>query len=67
MLIIYNNDDFLNLLPKDLPSVFTTSDIASCANISRQSAQQIAYCFRKAGIFQELSQNKAGQHYKIRK
>ena len=59
-------DDFLNLLPKDLPSVFTTSDIASCANISRQSAQQIAYCFRKAGIFQELSQTKAGKHYKIR-
>ncbi len=60
-------DDFLNLLPKSLPSVFTTFDIASCANIPRESAQQMAYCFRKAGVFQELSQTKAGKHYKIRK
>ena len=58
-------DDFLHLLPKELPSVFTTADIANLGNISRQSAQQIAYCFRKAGVFEELSHTKEGKHYKI--
>ena len=60
-------DDFLYLLPKDLPSVFTTADIAGLANISRQRAQQIAYCFRKAGVFEELSHTKKGKHYSVRR
>ena len=57
--------DFLALLPKDLPKVFTTSDIASLGKMSRQTAQQIAYCFRKAGVFHELSHTKKGKHYEI--
>ena len=59
-------EDFLDLLPKGLPKVFTTSDIASLGKISRQNAQQIAYCFRKAGVFLELSHTKEGKHYEIR-
>tara|TARA_B110000014_G_C20100324_1_gene577463 strand:- start:744 stop:1256 length:513 start_codon:yes stop_codon:yes gene_type:complete len=57
--------DFLNLLPEGLPKVFTTSDLATIGNIPRQKAQQIAYCFRKAGVFLELSHTKQGKHYKI--
>ena len=58
-------EDFLNLLPQGLPEVFTTSDLATLGNIPRQKAQQIAYCFRKAGVFLELSRTKQGKHYKI--
>ena len=59
-------EDFLELLPAGLPKVFTTSDIATLGKISRQKAQQMAYCFRKVGVFHELSHTKEGKHYEIR-
>ena len=58
-------EDFLNLLPKGLPKVFTTSDIATLGKIPRQKAQQMAYCFRKAGVILELDHTKEGKHYEI--
>lgn len=41
--------DLLRLLPADLPSPFTTADLALAANIPRWLAQKMAYCLRKTG------------------
>lgn len=40
-------DDLLQLLPGELPEVFTTADIAKSADIPRWLAQKAAYCLRK--------------------
>lgn len=58
-------EDFMRLLPKGLPEVFTTADIATLGNISRGIAQQMAYCFRNAGTIIELKHTKEGKHYRL--
>jgi hypothetical protein len=42
--------DVLGLLPTDLPDVFTTADLADGLGRPQRSAQQMAYCMRKAGL-----------------
>ena len=44
----------MNLLPDGLPAEFTTADISNLGKISRSTAQQMAYCFRKAGTIDEI-------------
>ena len=48
----------MNLLPDGLPAEFTTADISNLGKISRSTAQQMAYCFRKAGTIDEIGKNK---------
>ncbi len=55
--------DFMDLLPDGLPNEFTTADISSSGKISRSSAQQMAYCFRKAGAIVEIGKTKVGKVY----
>lgn len=43
-------DDYLRLLPSDLPDAFTTADLAERLEIPRALAQKMAYCFRRAGL-----------------
>jgi len=42
--------DLVDLLPADLPEIFTTEDIAATLGRTRRSAQQMAYCLRQAGV-----------------
>lgn len=42
------------LLPADLPSPFTTADLAKALDQSRRLAQQMAYCLRKADVITEV-------------
>ena len=56
--------DFTRLLPSDLPNVFTTADIAESAQVTRQIAQQMAYCFRKTNIIEEIGSTRLGKEYK---
>ena len=56
--------DFMELLPDGLPDEFTTADISNLGNISRSTAQQMAYCFRKAGSIVEIGKTKKGKIYK---
>jgi hypothetical protein len=58
-------EDFMRLLPKGLPEVFTTADIATLGDIPRGIAQQMAYCFRNAGTIIELNHTKEGKHYRM--
>ncbi len=55
--------DFMELLPDGLPNKFTTADISNLAKISRSTAQQMAYCFRKAGVIVEIGKKKEGKVY----
>ncbi len=56
--------DFMQLLPSDLPKVFTTADIAASARVPRQIAQQMAYCFRKTNVIEEIGSTRRGKEYK---
>jgi hypothetical protein len=45
-------DDFLALLPTDLPVEFDTQDLATALHQPRFIAQRMAYCLRAMGLFQ---------------
>jgi hypothetical protein len=53
----------MKLLPDDLPDQFTTADISKLGNIPRSTAQQMAYCLRKADVFTEIGKSKLGKIY----
>ncbi len=55
--------ELLSLLPKNLPPVFTTADMAEAGTFDRDTARQIAYCFRALGFFDEVGRTKAGYNY----
>ena len=60
-----NAADLLELVPDDLPDVFTTADLARHAGVGRDVAQQMAYCLRALGLFQERGRSKAGFEYSL--
>jgi hypothetical protein len=55
--------DLLQLVPGDLPPIFTTADLAHHAGVGRDVAQRMAYCFRSLGIFDEQRRTRAGIEY----
>ncbi len=57
--------DLTELLPANLPSEFTTADIAARAGISRPVAQRMAFCFRALEVITEVGRSKAGLHYTL--
>ena len=58
-------EDLLALLPEDLPTEFTTADMAADGSFDRDVARQIAYCFRALGFFDEIGRTRAGYHYRL--
>jgi hypothetical protein len=46
-ILVASAEDAVALLPKGLPPVFDTAELASAAGCSRRTAQQIAYCLRE--------------------
>lgn len=58
-------DDLLRLLPEDLPETFTTADLAASGIMNRDAAQRLAYCFKAAGLFTQISRTRAGYHYQL--
>ncbi|NNE73771.1 MAG: hypothetical protein HKN26_08920 [Acidimicrobiales bacterium] len=57
-------DDLASLLPAKLPAQFTTKDLADAMACRRDVAQQIAYCFRAAAIFDQIDRTRAGIIYR---
>jgi hypothetical protein len=43
-------NDYLALLPDDLPQRFTTRGLAAQTGLSRRLARKLVYCFRKMGL-----------------
>jgi hypothetical protein len=42
-------EDLLREIPPDLPSPFTTADLARCLSMPRRLSQKMAYCLREMG------------------
>ncbi len=64
--IVFDNDeDYVSLLPKDLPLKFTTSDVKEKANISLREAQQMCYTFRKAGLIIHTGKKSRSKIYEL--
>jgi len=60
-----NAADLFQLVPDVLPEPFTTADLATAANVKRDVAQRMAYCFRPLGYFNEVGRTKAGINYSL--
>ncbi|MDG2026238.1 MAG: hypothetical protein P8J50_03955 [Acidimicrobiales bacterium] len=58
-----STDDLLALVPDELPSPFTTADLAAGAGVRRDVAQRMAYVFRALDVFIEHGRTKAGIQY----
>jgi hypothetical protein len=43
-------DEYLALLPDDLPPRFTTRELAARKGLSRRLAQKLVYCYRNMGL-----------------
>lgn len=56
-------DDLARLLPAALPAEFTTSDIAASAQVPRDVAQRMAFCFRALEVITEVGRTRAGVRY----
>ncbi len=56
-------DDLAELLPADLPTPFTTADIAEGATVGRDIGQRMAYTFKHAGVIVEVGRDKRGYLY----
>ncbi len=57
--------DLLQLLPKKLPPVWTTADVASGAGIPRSQAQAMAYCLRANELVEDLGRKRNGVQYQL--
>lgn len=57
--------DLATLLPDDLPSEFTTADIAAGARVPRDLAQKMAFCFRALEVISEVGRSSAGIRYRL--
>ena len=59
-----STDDLAALLPDELPTLFTTADIAERAAIGRDVAQKLAYCLRALERIELVEQRRAGYVYR---
>ncbi|MDH3301077.1 MAG: hypothetical protein OES24_11280 [Acidimicrobiia bacterium] len=57
--------DILDLLPSDLPEVFTTADIAAGGDADRSSAQKLAYVLRALGLITLIDADRGGYRYRL--
>jgi hypothetical protein len=58
-------EDLAALLPKDLPETFTTADLARLLGRPLRSAQQMAYCLRKAGAIVAVGKHRHAVAYRL--
>lgn len=61
--VIASASDALDLLPDDLPSPFTTADLAQAAGVARRLAQRAAYCLRGMGALTEVDRDGNARRY----
>lgn len=62
---IASPEDLLGLVPADLPTPFTTADLAAGLGRSRHLAQEVAYCLRVSGAVEPTGRDKRGILYEL--
>lgn len=60
-------DDWLALLPSNLPAEFTTAELATALSLPRWWAQKVAYCLRKIGALDASRRTRRGWVYSLPK
>lgn len=63
--LVAGRDDLLELVPGSLPDRFTTSDLAEGLGSPRRTAQQMAYCLRKAGVIDAVGKRGNSIEYEV--
>lgn len=63
--LLEDTDDLIDLLPDGLPETFTTADLAENLGTRRRSAQQMAYCLRKAGLVSVVGKRGNAVEYRV--
>jgi hypothetical protein len=56
-LVVGSPEDLASFLPSELPSEFTTADLAAALRRPRRLAQQMTYCLRRLGVIEEVGKN----------
>lgn len=51
-----SSEDYMALIPDDLPAEFLTSDLATAIARPRHLAQKMAYCLRNCGLIEQVGQ-----------
>jgi hypothetical protein len=64
-LLLSNREDLTGLLPTGLPETFTTADLAGKLGQPRRTAQQMAYCLRRAGVFVAIGKRGNNVEYRV--
>lgn len=64
-MLLRSADDLVALLPPELPSLFTTADLAAALRRPRRLAQQMAYCLRKAGAIAVIDKQGNALEYRV--
>jgi hypothetical protein len=64
-LLLKTPEDLIRLLPDGLPETFTTADLALKLGRPLRSAQQMAYCLRKAGMLVAVSRRGNNVEYRV--
>ncbi len=59
--------DLRGVLPRQLPDTFHTGHLAECLEVTRRTAQGIAYCFREMGAIKRVGKQGNALLYRQRK
>jgi hypothetical protein len=59
--------DLRRILPRQLPDTFHTGHLAECLEVTRRTAQGIAYCFREMGAIKRVGKQGNALLYRQRK
>ncbi|MFW2380377.1 MAG: hypothetical protein ACN4GZ_01365 [Acidimicrobiales bacterium] len=54
-----------HFIPTDLPTTFTTADLATALNVDRSVAQKMTYCFRLSGHILEVDRSRDGRRFTL--
>ena len=57
--------DLLGLLPSDLPTPFTSADIAVASRRPKHLAMRAAYCLQRAGVARCIGRRGRAQMYEV--
>ena len=60
-------EDLWNALEADVPPVFTTADLATCADMPRWLAQKAAWCFREMKHIEVCGKQGNSIEYRLKK
>ena len=62
-----DGQDLWNLISSEIAEEFTTTDLVTMINIPRRLAQQMAYCFKKMDVIEQIGKRNRSNLYQRKK